>query len=105
MSNQACLYAGHTPTLFNPDDPLVLDPKDGAFFIAGAAYTIPVFWLFCFDPEDFVTVKTPEDGEMDTFVAETKLVCQRLNKRDTLAREWFPAHSDLWEQWKCVISA
>jgi hypothetical protein len=63
MSIQACLYDGHTPSLTNPADLLTLDPADGAFFIAGAAYTIPAFWLFCFGSEDFVTIRTDEDGE------------------------------------------
>ena len=103
MSNQACLFAEETPAPYNP----LNDTKDArtkTLFIAGAAYRIPVFWMFCFAEEDFVEVPLSE-SKFSTLVAPTEAVRRRLDARDTLARDFFPDHADLWLRWRRVIES
>jgi len=103
MSNQACLFAEDTPAPYNPAKPM----KTGGRFldIAGAAYQIPVFWMFCFEEEDFVVVRLPRKQSFSTLVAPMKKVRQRLAERDELARGFFPDAAEMWSSWRKTIEA
>jgi hypothetical protein len=103
MSNQAILFAEDTPAAYNPEQKGT-DRQANTLHIAGAAYQIPVFWLFCFAEEDFVDVHMSQ-GRFSTLVTNMGQVRRRLTERDTLAREFFPAHAGIWSHWRAVIEA
>lgn len=104
MSNQACLYAEDTPSGYNPEAK-GHEPQANTLFVAGAAYQIPVYWLFCFDSNtDFVEVKL-SDGEYSTLVSPVPAVRKRLAQRDALARALFPEYVADWERWRRVVES
>jgi hypothetical protein len=104
MSNRACLFAEDTPDAYNP---MVEESDEGAntLFVAGAAYQIPVFWLCCFDEENFVDVDLGEDGTLSALVAPMADVRRRLSERHGRVIDLFPAHVAVWKQWRKVIES
>jgi hypothetical protein len=102
MSNQACLLADDTPHPPSPehDD----EPETNRLFVAGCAYQVPVFWLFCFGAED-LTHYEDDEGPVPALIAEMDKVRQRLADRDQRARELFPEHVAIWERWCQAIDA
>jgi hypothetical protein len=101
MSNQAFLFAEDTKAAYNPE---AESPAGRPVFIAGAAYQIPAFWLFCFDADgDFAEVHTSA-GLFLTVVAPMKAVRERLAARDPLARRLFPKHTEAWDLWRRVVA-
>ena len=100
MSNKACLLADDTPHPPSPeyDD----DPGRNPLFIAGCAFQVPAFWLFCFDAQD-LTHYEDADGPVPTLIAEMDKVRQRLADRDGKARDLFPQHVTVWEEWRKAI--
>jgi hypothetical protein len=104
MSNKACLFAEDTPAPYNPAA-TKKDPQAHSVFIAGAAYQIPVFWLFCFEEEDFVVVRLSRKESFSTLVAPMEKVRWRLAERDKLARDFFPEAAEIWSGWRKTIEA
>ncbi len=103
MSNDAILLAENTKAPVGPwDEPN--DPKAKTLFIAGAAYQIPAFWLFCFE-EPELAEREYEGEPIPTLVTTLKKARQRLKARDQQARELFPAHSAIWDGWREVIDS
>jgi len=96
MSNKACLLADDTPHPPSPehDD----DPGREPLSVAGCAYQVPAFWLFCFDAHD-LTHYEDAGGPVPTLIAEMDKVRQRLADRDRRARDLFPQHVAVWEEW------
>jgi hypothetical protein len=67
--------------------------------VAAADYRIPVFWLFCY-AGDNITRYRLRNNELIGLVSEMKEVKSRLAERDRLARETFPAYTDVWARWR-----
>ena len=103
MSNQACLFAEDTPAPHNPAKPM--NARAESVYIAGAAYQIPVFWMFCFEEEDFVNVRLSSRQSFSTLVAPMAKVRPRLQARDALALEYFPDGAEIWSGWRKTIEA
>jgi hypothetical protein len=101
MSNQAVLFAEDTPELDNEEC--------DKFFVAGCAYQVPIFWLFCFDPDNLVEHRVENDeGDSDVvpdLVSDMVSVRRRLEERDELARSRFPEHTAIWEEWRQAVES
>src|SRR3954451_6608858 len=98
MSKQACLLAEDDPEPVHPE--AERERRGKTEFITEGVYRIPVFWLFCFDRGDLVTLTLANGDPLPTLVAGMKKVRRRLAQRDRLARELFPEHVGIWEEWR-----
>jgi hypothetical protein len=81
-----------------------MEPRAKTVFIAGAAYEVPVFWLFCFDPADLATIESAE-GDFPTLVTEMARARARLAARAALAGGLFPAAAGAWEEFRHAVEA
>jgi hypothetical protein len=103
VSNQAGLFGEDTPTPLDPfseED----DSQTNTLWVAGAAYQIPAYWLFCFDKSDLTEIES-EEGRIPGLVCRTTAARPHLRTRDGLARELFPEHVPIWRQWRRAIKA
>lgn len=106
MSNQSCLLADDDPAPYRYDD----DGGD-ALTVAGCAYQVPVFWLFCFDPGDLSVVPSvPDEGSgesqpIPTLTAAMARVHARLAERERLALRLFGPHADVWREWRAGVES
>lgn len=103
MSNQACLFAEDTAAPYNPLAEK-RDPLANTVQLAGAAYQIPAFWLFCFDNNDMVEVES-EEGKIPSLVCAMSRVRFRLAERDRAASELFPGHTHAWQEFRKAVEA
>src|SRR5689334_1675220 len=81
MANRSCLFADNDPRPLRYEGEGA-EVSDGAVFICGCAYQVPVLWLFCFDPEDLT-----------------------LAERENRARSLFPEHAEVWDEFVEALNA
>jgi hypothetical protein len=103
MSNKACLFAENTPEPYNPSEG---GSRRGArtVWVAGAAYRVPVFWVWCFDKGDIAVVEC-DGGSLPQLVSAMGLVRSRLAQREAIAAELFPTSGQAWEQFREAVEA
>jgi len=106
MANRSCLFADGDPEplryVRNDDDEFSVTYGKRYVLVAGCAWQVPVFWLFCYDPED-LTIAEAGDDEIPTLTAPIERVKARLAEREKRARRLFPEHADVWAEWVAAI--
>jgi len=97
------LFAEDTPTPYNPSAD---GSQSGAntVWVAGAAYQIPAFWLYCFDKANLAVVVS-EGDTIPALVSEMAPVSSRLAEREAVAKEVFPAYGRAWDEFRRAVEA
>lgn len=110
MANSAYLVGGDDP---EPARPLDSDggysyTQFGVETLAGANYTIPVLWLFCFETADLVSYDASDlnNGRSWTVastVIQTDRAVQLLATREPLVARWTGVEA-FWDEFTDVVS-
>jgi hypothetical protein len=107
MANRSCLFANNDPEPLryelDDDDCFSAGVGKQCVFVAGCAWQVPVFWLFCFDPEDLTLAEAGED-QIPTLTAPMQRVKARLAEREKRARSLFPELAGVWTEFVAAVT-